>query len=67
MEIYDIIMLVVLLGATLFGAWKGLAWQVASLGAIVASYFVALNYRDEVAELISAKQPWNVFAAMLIL
>jgi membrane protein required for colicin V production len=67
MEVYDVIMLVILLGATLFGAWKGLAWQVASLGAIVASYLVALKYRDEVAEHISANPPWNVFLAMLVL
>ena len=67
MEIYDIIMLVVLLGATLFGAWKGLAWQVASMGAIVASYFVALEFRDQVSSFISAKPPWNIFIAMLVL
>lgn len=67
MQVYDIIMIVVLLGATLFGAYKGLAWQIASLGAIVASYFVAMNFRDDVAKLIDATPPWNMFLAMLIL
>jgi membrane protein required for colicin V production len=67
MEVYDVIMLAVLLGATVFGAWKGLVWQLASLGAIVASYFVALEFRDEVAPYLKATPPWNVFLAMLIL
>ena len=67
MQVYDIIMIVVLLGATLFGAYKGLAWQIASLGAIFASYFVAVNFRDDVAKLIDATPPWNIFLAMLIL
>lgn len=67
METYDIIMIVLLVAATLFGAWKGLAWQVASLAAIVASYYVAFNFRDQVAQQIQAAPPWNVFLAMLLL
>lgn len=67
MEIYDIIMLTVLIGATIFGFMKGLAWQIAALASIFASYFVAFQFRDTVAGLISADPPWNVFLAMLIL
>jgi len=67
MQVYDIIMLAILAAAVVFGAWKGLAWQLASLGAIVASYFVALEFREEVAGLIKATPPWNVFIAMLLL
>jgi len=67
MQTYDIIMLVVLAAAIAFGAWKGLAWQVASLCAIFVSYFVALQFRQNVAEYIDAPNPWNVFLAMLIL
>lgn len=67
METYDILMIVVLVAATLFGAWKGLAWQIASLAAIVASYYVAFNFRDELAQHIHTAPPWNVFLAMLIL
>lgn len=67
MQIYDIIMLAVIVGAILFGAWKGLAWQLASFAAIVLSYIVALNFREPVSRLIAAKPPWNVFLAMLIL
>lgn len=67
METYDIMMIGVLVAATLFGAWKGLAWQIASLAAIIASYYVAFNFRDQVAEQIHTTPPWNVFIAMLLL
>ena len=52
MALYDIIMLVVILGAVAFGYWKGFAWQVASLAAIIVSYFVALKFREPVAQYI---------------
>lgn len=67
MQIYDIIMLAVLVAAIVYGAWKGLAWQLASLAAIFVSYFVAMRFRQPVAERIEATPPWNVFLAMLIL
>ncbi|MCO6456887.1 MAG: CvpA family protein [Pirellulaceae bacterium] len=67
MQIYDFIMLAVLLGATVLGAWKGLAWQLASLASIFASYVVAVRFRDPVSQMIDATPPWNVFLAMLIL
>lgn len=67
MEIYDIIMLAVLAGATLFGAWKGLAWQIASLGAIVASSFVALKFDTPLAESLPVGPPWDVPLSWVIL
>jgi membrane protein required for colicin V production len=67
MQIYDLIMIAVLAAAIAFGAWKGLAWQVASLSAIFVSYFVAYEFRQPVAERINASPPWNIFVAMLIL
>ncbi|MFO0817399.1 MAG: CvpA family protein [Pirellulales bacterium] len=67
MEAYDIIMLVVLGAATLWGALKGLAWQVASLASMIVSYLVAYRFRGELAPKINAEAPWNVFLAMLIL
>jgi membrane protein required for colicin V production len=66
-QIYDLIMIVVLAAAALLGFWKGLAWQVASVGSIVLSYFVAYNFRDVVASKIQADPPWNTFMAMLLL
>jgi membrane protein required for colicin V production len=67
MQTYDIIMLVVIASATIFGAIKGFAWQVASLASIVASYFVANYFRNDVAKMINAEPPWNMFLAMLLL
>ena len=67
MQGYDLIMLIVLGMATIFGALKGFAWQVASLASIVVSYIVAYRFRYDVAEMIQAKPPWNQFLAMLIL
>lgn len=67
MSVYDIVMVIIFLGAVWFGFRKGLAWQIASLLSIVLSYFVAVNFRNPVAALISAQEPWNQFAAMLIL
>ena len=65
MGIYDIAMLVVLGGAIVFGYRKGLAWQVASITALVVSYIVAVNFRDQVAAFIQAEPPWNRIGAML--
>jgi membrane protein required for colicin V production len=67
MEIYDVLMVAILAAAALFGAWKGLAWQVASVGSIIISYFVALTFRGPVAAMIDAAAPWNMFLAMLLL
>ena len=67
MQAYDLIMLIVLGMSTIFGAIKGLAWQVASLASILVSYVVAYRYRFQVAEMIDAKPPGNMFLAMLIL
>lgn len=67
MEGYDVIMLAVLVGATVFGAYKGFAWQVASISAIFASYFIAVRFREPVSEWIGASPPWNMFLAMLLI
>lgn len=66
-DIYDGIMLAVLVGATVFGAWKGMAWQVTSLASIVVSGIVAIRFGGSLAPFISDQAPWNRFIAMLIL
>jgi len=65
MQTYDMLMLLVLVAATLFGFWKGMAWQIASLASLVVSYFVALKFADQLAPMISNHAPWNKFVAML--
>lgn len=67
MDIYDVIMMVVLAGATIIGAWKGMAWQIASLASIFLSYFVAYEFRGTLAGMIDAAPPWNIFLSMLII
>ena len=67
MQTYDLVMLAVLGGATIFGFWKGLAWQVASLASLVVSYFVALRFADRLAPMVSEHAPLNKFIAMLII
>ncbi len=67
MQAYDLIMLIVLAATTIFGAIKGFAWQMASLASIVVSYFIAYTFRNDVAKIINAQPPWNLFLAMLLL
>src|SRR5262245_60974483 len=67
MQAYDLLMVIVLALAILWGAWKGLAWQIASIASIGLSYVVALRFRLPLAQLIDASPPWNMFLAMLIL
>ena len=67
MQGYDLFMLALLVGAALFGAVKGLAWQIASMASMFVSYFVAYQFRDELAQQINAQPPWNMFLAMLVL
>lgn len=67
MELYDFIMIGVLVAALVFGAWKGFAWQVASLASLTLSYFVALRFSADLAPHISDREPLNRFLAMLII
>lgn len=66
-QTYDLIMLAILIGAAIFGAVKGFAWQIASIASLVISYIVAYRYRDQVATYIDAEPPWNSILAMLLL
>jgi membrane protein required for colicin V production len=67
MELYDILMLVVLVGATVFGAWKGMAWQMASLASLVVSYLAALRFSEKLAPHFGAQPPLNRFIAMAVI
>ena len=67
MERYDICMLAVLLGATLLGAWKGMALQVASATSLVVSYLVALRFSPQIAHHFGEQAPLNRFIAMFVL
>jgi membrane protein required for colicin V production len=65
MQTYDALMLVVLIGTTMFGFWKGMAWQIASLASLVVSYYAALRFSTQLAPIFGEHAPLNRFVAML--
>lgn len=65
MQTYDLLMLLVLVCATIFGFWKGMAWQLASLASLVVSYIAALKFSERLAPTFGDSSPWNRFVAML--
>jgi len=65
MQTYDFLMLGVLAATTMFGFWKGMAWQIASLASLVLSYFAALRFSAQLAPMFGDHAPWNRFVAML--
>ncbi len=64
MQTYDMLMLLVLVAATVFGFWKGMAWQIASLASLVLSYLASLKFGDQLAPIFGQQAPWNKFVAM---
>mgnify|MGYP005856749967 FL=1 len=64
---YANVMLSVLALTTLFGLWKGMAWQLASFSSIVVSCLVAVRFGSALAPHLSDREPWNRFLGMLIL
>tara|TARA_B100000809_G_C15003446_1_gene482330 strand:- start:449 stop:985 length:537 start_codon:yes stop_codon:yes gene_type:complete len=64
MATYDLIMLAIALFATLFGAWKGLAWQIAWVSAVAISSLVALQLRTGVANQLGMVGPAGSYFAM---
>jgi membrane protein required for colicin V production len=67
MQTYDLLMLFVLVATTLFGYWKGMAWQIASLASLVVSYFAALRFSAQLAPTFGDTAPLNRFVAMLVI
>jgi membrane protein required for colicin V production len=67
MQTYDFLMLAVLVGTAVFGFVKGMAWQIASLASIAASYFAALKFSSQLAPVFGDSEPWNRYVAMLVI
>jgi len=65
MQAYDMIVIALLVFATIWGARRGFAKQLATLLSLILGYVVAVNFREAVAPMIDAPHPWNHFAAML--
>ena len=51
----------------MFGFWKGMAWQIASLASLVVSYFAALRFSAQLAPMFGDTAPFNRFVAMLVI
>lgn len=68
-QVYDALMLAVLVAAVAFGVWKGVAWQVAALASVFLSAAVAVYCSAAVTPYVSfsTHEPWNRFLAMLVL
>ena len=62
MHTFDMILIAVLIGSTLFGFAKGVMWQVAWVAALVVSYFVAYHFGPAVAPHVGDRP----YLAMLI-
>lgn len=67
MQSYDIAMIAVLAAATLWGFFRGMARQVASLAAIVGGYPLALRFSPALAKHIAQPEPLNRFLSMLLI
>ena len=67
MQTYDYIMIAILVVTTVLGAWRGMAWQVATLASLIVSFFIAIRFSASFAPYLSDQAPWNRFLAMLIL
>ena len=68
MATYDLLMLAVLGTLTLYGYFKGMAWQIAYIASFVGSYFMAIRFADRVAPNITfVNPPVNKFVAMLLI
>ena len=64
---YDIFALALLGLMLMFGAWKGMAWQIAQFASYAGSWYVAVNFSSTFAPMIGADPPWDRLIAMLVL
>ncbi|MEX1042616.1 MAG: CvpA family protein [Pirellulaceae bacterium] len=62
---YDLLMLAILVTAAVWGYFKGMAWQLASILSIFVSYFVAVQARETVSNALGLDPAWGKLAAMI--
>jgi len=67
MNIFDLIILAVLVLMTLRGGMKGMVSQIVSVGSYFVCWIVASRFAFAVAPSIPAQEPWNRVGAMLLL
>jgi membrane protein required for colicin V production len=66
-QIYDLLMIAVILVTTVHGARKGMAWQLAALASLIVSAIVAVRFSPALAPHVGSDPQWNRYTAMLIL
>lgn len=66
MQPYDFIMVLVLAGTTVWGAMRGMAWQIASLASILVSSAVAARYGNDLAPHLSTAPTAGVMAMLVL-
>lgn len=67
LHFYDFLMLAVIVLSTVFGAWKGMAWQLAAVASLLLSAAVAVRLGDPLMAYIDLAPPWNRCVAMVAL
>jgi len=67
MELFDIIVILIIVWSAIVGWRKGLSWQLAAIVALAASAIVATRYARLVAPLFDVQPPWNHTLAVLVL
>lgn len=65
-QVYDALMVAVLLLAIGIGVWKGVVWQIAALASVFLSAGLAVHCSAPLAPWFSAREPWNRFLAMAV-
>ncbi len=66
MQMFDLIVLIVVAFSTIRGAWKGFAWQVASLASLIVGVAAAIRFGPRVGNSLSAQSPWNQYLGMFV-
>lgn len=67
MNIFDLVVLVVIVLFTLRGVMKGMVSQIVSVGSYLICWLVASRFAFVVAPSVPAEEPWNKIGAMVVL
>lgn len=65
MAIYDMLMLIMMIGAILLGAWRGMAWQLAPIASLLIGGVAAYESADQLAPWFGDNRPTNYLFALL--
>ncbi len=63
---FDLIVLILVGVSLIRGAWRGFAWQVASLASLMVGTVAAVRFGPQLGERLSAETPWSHYLGMFI-